>query len=229
MKLNCLIIDNEPASGKFIEFYVRHSGDLNLVNSCEDLTQAEMINERNQIDLMFLNVDLPGHNGLEVLSGNKMKSMVILVTAQDNLAVQAFEYDVVDYLLKPFSYPRFQKAVERAKKQYGMNGRKSSDCTLLIKSAAFWFRVHFADIIYIAAEGDYMQIVTREKKYHTYGTMNEMFNRLPENHFSRVHRSYIVNNSYVSQVNENHLVVGSISIPIGVSYRKQILSTAQVS
>lgn len=229
MKLNCLIIDVENDSRKYLEFYTRHSDMLNLCGTCSSLAQAENIYSRESIDLTFLDIELPGNNGLEILYENKIKSMIILVTTKEKYAVQAFEYDVIDYLLKPFSYLRFEKAVERAKRAFELSSRRYADETIMIKSSSYLFRIRVSDIIYIEAKGDYMQIVTRDKKYHTYGTMCEMFNRLPANKFSRVHRSFIINKAFVNQIYENHLVVDSISIPIGVSYRKNLIITSQVS
>jgi two-component system, LytTR family, response regulator len=227
MKLNCLIVDDESISRKFLEHYIKEAGNLLLVKSCSSIAEAEMSMQKSHIDLIFLDIEMPGKSGLDFLHENEIKPLIILVTAKREYAVQAFEYDVVDYLVKPISFPRFMKAVEKTRKVLNASVEKLKKTSLSIKVSSNLVNIRFDEILYIEARGDYIQFVTKEKKYLTYGTMTGIFGKLPEKDFSRVHRSFIVRHDAISVIQDNNIILASVTIPIGVSYRKKFLKAVK--
>ena len=227
MKLNCLIVDDESISRKFLEHYIGEVPTLFLVKSCSSIADAEQALQKDHVDIIFLDIEMPGKSGLDFLHENEVKPLIILVTAKKEYAVKAFEYDVIDYLVKPISFPRFAKSVEKAKKILFSSGQKQKDESLVIKVSSTLVKVKLDDILYIEAKGDYIQITTKEKKYLSYGTMSEIFKKLPEKDFSRVHRSFIVRHAAISVIQDNNIILDICTIPIGVSYRKKFLQTVK--
>lgn len=227
MKLHCLIVDDESISRKFLEHYIREIPALSLIKSCSSIADAEKALIEHHIDIMFLDIEMPGKSGLEFLHENELKPLIILVTAKKEYAVKAFEYDVMDYLVKPISFPRFAKAVEKAKKILFSSGQKPESKSIVVKVSTSLVKIQLEEILFIEAKGDYIQITTKEKKYLSYGTMADILKKLPEKDFSRVHRSFIVRHAAISVIQDNNIILDAFTIPIGVSYRKKFLQTVK--
>ncbi|MBI2418487.1 MAG: response regulator transcription factor [Ignavibacteriales bacterium] len=222
--LHCLIVDDESISRKFLEHYIQQMDFLELVNSCANATDAITSLQKFHIDVVLLDIEMPEKSGLQMLEELDYKPAIILVTAKEQYAVKAYELDVVDYLVKPITYPRLEKAIGKARKFLEVNNRKADAEELFIKVNSRFVKIHYNDILYIEAQGDYIQVHVKDKKYIMYNSMSEMQKRLPDNRFVRVHRSYIINLAYVTGVKQAFVQLSENEIPLGVSYKQKFLS-----
>jgi len=230
--MNCIILEDDPASRKLIEEYVRKTSELKLLHSFENALEAieKIHDETRAIELVFLDIEMPEMNGYEFLETINQPFQVIVITAKEKYAVEAFEHNVSDYLLKPIAYSRFYKAVskiiEEAKKDQNIKNNVDS---IFIKQGNKIVRVQFNDILWIKAYTNYVNVVTFDNKYTIHNTMKEILSNFPTTQFKRVHRSYIVNINHISEINDKNLYLQDsnedpISIPVGRSYRNNILN-----
>lgn len=222
--LRCLIVDDESISRKFLEHYIQQMDFLELVHSCANATDAITSLQKFHIDVVLLDIEMPEKSGLQMLEELDYKPAIILVTAKEQYAVKAYELDVVDYLVKPITFPRLEKAIGKARKFLEVNNPKADAEELFIKVNSRFVKIHYNDILYIEAQGDYIQVHIKDKKYIMYNSMSVMQKRLPGNRFVRVHRSYIVNLAYVTGVKQAFVQLSDNEIPLGVSYKKKFLS-----
>ena len=230
MKYNCLIVDDERPALKLLKAYISKIPHLELVASCENALEAISALQKYQVDLLFLDIQMPDLTGLELLKVLKEKPQVVLTTAYRDYAVESFELDVTDYLVKPFSFERFVQAVNKATEQ--INLKKSpiqviENQSVEIKKDHFFVRtnykmekVKFDEILYIESMREYISIHIPSRRFVIHKTMNNMVEELPNEHFMRVHRSFIVGLNHIESINGNMIVMGEKNIPIGASYRK---------
>lgn len=224
-RLRCLIIDDDVFFTRIIEKYVQNTDFLEVAGIANGSLEAAGILREQPIDLLFLDMQMPEMSGLDLLSTVNSKDLQVIVTsASREYAVEAFEQNVVDYLVKPVKYPRFliavQKALDRARPR-PVSGQ-AADYTF-IKVEQKLVKVPFADIQYIEALGDYVHIVSSTKKTIAYATMKAVASRFPAHKFIRVHRSFIVNLDAIAAVEDNNVVIGDKFIPIGATYTKSVL------
>ncbi|MDN4166498.1 LytTR family DNA-binding domain-containing protein [Cytophagales bacterium LB-30] len=224
MKINCLIVDDEKVSRKVVARYVELTNYLHLTKECETAEEALQILKEEDIDIIFLDIQMPGMSGMELLQTFDNAYEVILITGVDSYAVQAFENKATDYLVKPFDYNRFLKAVTRAKENIENFRSKSEKFTdLFFKSDSRMVRAEFSNIFYIEAMADYVVIVTENAKYIVHSTMKGIENRLPSSMFARVHRSYIVNMKKIEYMEDMAVHMRGKAIPIGASYKENYM------
>ena len=224
--MRCLVVDDDELSRTMIEHLLAQHGGLTLVGSCESAIAAAKVLREEVVDLLFLDVEMPGMTGLELMKSMDVRPQVILVTAKEEYAIEAFDVDVTDYLLKPVTYARFLKAVQRAERQASL--AEASEASqeqeyVFIKAEGRLIKVYLADIQWIAAQGDYMMVHTREHKYLMHGTMKSMEKKLPPHDFARVHRSYIVRIDQIEDIEDTTIVIQRKVIPIGGSYKDALL------
>jgi DNA-binding LytR/AlgR family response regulator len=223
-QIKCLIVDDEIISRKFLERYIAQSPDLMLVKSCQTAAQALAVLRTASIDLIFLDIEMPEMTGMQMLDEMTRRPVVIMVTGKEKYALKAFEYDALDYLMKPISFARFEKAVQKAIKALAQRPDQSVPEEMFIKVSSKILKVRFDTILFIEAKGDYAQLHTTERKHTIYTSMNEMLEKLPAGEFCRVHRSFIINISRVDGISRNEIQIGEHRIPIGVSFRKDFLA-----
>lgn len=227
-KINCLVVDDDPISRKVLENHISKTESLNLVQSCESAMEAANILKREKIDLLFLDVEMPEMTGLELIQTLQDKRPeVVLVSAEEKYALDAFEYDVTDYLVKPISPTRFLKAVNKVEENIRKSGTdvKLSEGKLFVKVDQRLLSLNLKEILYIEALADYVTIHTDQGKHIVYSTMKGIETRLPENEFIRVHRSFIVNKHKIQSIEDNMLVIGQKAIPVGVTYREKLMNS----
>jgi DNA-binding LytR/AlgR family response regulator len=226
--LTCAIIDDEEINRLTLEHYISLTDSLQLVVSMDDALQGlNYFRAGNRVDVLFLDVQMPQLNGLDLLRVLSDPPIVILTTAHEDFAVDAFELRVTDYLVKPFDYARFSRAVERALQQHTATVAAPAapagppDNDLFVKVNNKMIRINFDDVIYIEALSDYVVIVTEKQKFIVYTTMKALDARLPFDHFVRVHRSYILNMRRIEAIEDGSaLVPGGHHVPIGKSYQE---------
>lgn len=216
-----MIVDDDEFSRAVLEHYVgRHDG-LELVASCPDAIDAVNRLQQVAVDLLFLDVEMPEMTGLELAQRLADGPPVILVTSQAKYAVEAFEAHVVDYLVKPVEYARFLKAVERVARDEGPEEVAAE--YVFIKTDGRLVKLDLPNVQWIEAQGDYVLIHTPEREYLVLNTMKGIQKKLPDRHFLRVHRSFIIRLDQIENVEDTTLVIGRKVVPIGASYRERLM------
>ena len=214
--LTCVIVDDEVLSRTIIEQFVEKTGYIQCVKSCANPIEAGQFLSENKCDIIFLDVEMPEMNGLELIVTLREKPQIILVTSKEEYALKAFDLDVCDYILKPPSYSRFLKAVTKAKEiiQHE-NDLPSSSEFLFVKVDARIIKIDFTEIDFVKGTGDYVTIYTDKKQYIVHSTMSGIENKLPEKYFVRVHKSYIINMRKISSIEDTNIISAGQIIPIG--------------
>ncbi|MFD2784233.1 LytR/AlgR family response regulator transcription factor [Hymenobacter rubripertinctus] len=232
--LTCAIIDDEEINRLTLEHYISLTDSLEMVVSMDDALQGlNYFRAGNRVDVLFLDIQMPQLNGLDLLRVLPDPPIVILTTAHEDFAVDAFDLRVTDYLVKPFDYARFSRAVQRALQQHATPVAAAAvapapapaDSDLFVKVNSKMVRINFDEVLYIEALSDYVIIVTDKQKYIVYTTMKSLDARLPFEHFVRVHRSYILNMKRIEAIEDGAAVVpGGQHVPIGKSYQEAFFS-----
>jgi DNA-binding LytR/AlgR family response regulator len=208
---------------------VSRTAGLNLLFSFPSAIEAiNAMRTVEDIHLILLDVGLPEMSGMEFLDSLQNPPMVIIISSKDTYAIDAFEYNVVDYLLKPLSYARFYKAIEKARKIYQRDViDKIGKDEIFIKKNSMLVRLKYDDILWVEALENYVIFNTYEEKYTIHFTMKAIEQKLPPNKFTRVHRSYIVNTRIINMIEDNAVIIkihdGMKSIPIGKSFKDKLL------
>ena len=223
MKLKCIIADDEPVARKLLEEYISDIDFLELTGKTENALKAGALLDASPADLLFLDINMPRLSGIEFLKVSKDLPPVIITTAYAEYALDGFELDVLDYLLKPFSFERFLKACNKAKDYHALKrsadrpGSKEADY-LFVKHNSILEKVFYNELLYAEAMLNYVILHTDSKKMIVYLTMKSVMEQLPANQFLRVHKSFIVNTARVSGIEGNQVLLGKTSIPISQNY-----------
>jgi len=225
--MNCIIIDDDLMSRRIIEEFVNRTDQLNLLSSYENAVDAiNAFNTEEDIDLIFLDIEMPEMSGIDFLETLTNPPQIIIISSKDKYALDAFNYDVTDYLLKPISYSRFFKAVNKANVRF-KNKVDTKEDEIFIKKNSALVRLKYEDILWVEALENYVIFNTFSEKYTIHFTMKAIETKLPSNRFTRVHRSYIVNTSSIKVIEDNSVVIktheGAKSIPIGKSYKDKLM------
>jgi len=232
MKISCIAVDDEPLALELIEEFARKVPFLNLVKVFDNALEAMDYLRQEKIDLMFLDIQMEELTGIQMLNILKPKPEVIFTTAYDKFALQGYELDVADYLLKPISFERFVKAVDKVheklykstapkKKPEEAPGYNPKADYFFVKSGFKLHKVAFGEILYIEGQGDYLKIATPKVRIMTLQTFKAIEEILPEASFIRVHKSYIVAIDKIESIEGNMIRIADMHIPIGESYKKQ--------
>ncbi|RMG55840.1 MAG: DNA-binding response regulator [Bacteroidetes bacterium] len=226
MPLRCIIVEDQPPAQRILQTYIADMGTLDLRGTLSDPVEAMDFLREETIDLMFLDIQLPKLSGIELLQALSHPPQVILTTAYADYALQGYELNVVDYLLKPFSFQRFVKAVQKAIPPAGAGGMAEVvPRSLFIKSGYEHIRVHLSDILFLHADADYTEIHVPGKKHLSSDTLRTWEARLPEPSFFRIHKSYIVQLDQVEKVAGNQLYLhNGTSLPIGRAYKEAFMA-----
>jgi DNA-binding LytR/AlgR family response regulator len=226
MNIRCMIVDDEPLAREGMERLVNDAGVFDLAAVCTNAFEANKILAKENIDLMFLDIQMPGMRGIDFLKTLVAKPLVIITTAYPNFALEGFELNVADYLVKPITAERFMKAVNRIKELHEYREKASaaeSADFFFIKAANSYEKVFFADILFIEARQNYMSIQGEKNKLMALLTIKSMEEQLPARKFMRIHKSYIVAVEKITSLRGNEIVIGTHKIPVGKSYKEQLL------
>lgn len=223
-KLSCIIIDDDRISIQVLEELVNKTDLLEFVASFTSAPAALQLLQKQEIDLIFLDVEMPEMTGLEFLQSLTKKPEIIITSSKQKYALEAFNSDVTDYLLKPISeYSRFVKAVMKVVDNKAENIESNTD-SIFVKVDSLLINLEFTNILWVEAYGDYVKINTPEKTYTVYSKLKVMEERLPDSTFFRVHRSYIVNLTKIENIDHTNLQIGSKIIPISNSYKDALIN-----
>jgi DNA-binding LytR/AlgR family response regulator len=220
----CAVIDDDPVARSIVEHFIDETDDLVQVASFESATEALKSKELQSCQVLFLDVEMPKMNGLELLEALDDAPLVILVTSNPDYAVEAFGVDVIDYLLKPVTYGRFLKSAKRAISilQSPVEAPQESD-HVFVKSDGKLMKVHLKEIEWIEAQRDYVLIHTAKKEYFIHSTMKRLTDRLHSAEFVRVHRSFIIRLDKVEDIQDSSVLIGRKMIPVGASFKDELL------
>ena len=219
--MNCIAVDDDQLSLKILEGLIAKTDMLNLLGTFDDAVEAANVTTNQNIDLIFLDVEMPEMTGLELIKTLDKKPQIIIVSSKSKYALDSYNYDVVDYLLKPVeNYARFLQAVQKAHKNFQQKNPKEADDYIFIKVDSLFLNFNFHDILWVEAFGDYVKIITEEKIYTVYSTLKTIEKKLPEDDFIRVHRSYIVRIDKIKNVDLSNLQIKNKIIPISNTYRQ---------
>ena len=233
-KINALIVDDEPLAREIIQTHLRKIPNWNLVATCVNAEEAYEALLQHEIDVLFLDIQMPVITGVEFLQSLQNPPLVIFTTAYSEYALKGFELNVVDYLLKPIPFNRFFQAIEKANKQFAS---KEDAQQAIAKETPYFFvkqggkllKIIFADILYIKAEQEYSFIFTKKEKLLVSMHLKLLEGILPENIFTRIHRSYIIPQEMITSIYGNTIQIGSeIQLPIGNTYKENLLQKLKI-
>ncbi|MCX2745331.1 response regulator [Mangrovivirga sp. M17] len=222
--IRCLIIDDEPFARSLLADYINKVPYLDLIGEYSTAIDAiEHINSK-EIDLLFLDIQMPELTGVEFLKVIEHKPQVIFTTAFSEYALEGYELNVIDYLLKPFDFARFLKGCEKVKKalQPKLETKVESKDYIFLKDGNSLQKQYFRDIYYIKGLKDYVRVLAKSKEHIVLYTFKELLNELPERHFIRIHNSYIVNVDHISAIEKNRVLINDQYIPIGRTFREEM-------
>ena len=243
-KIKCLIVDDEELARNLVENYIERLPYLEVVAKCANPLEAMKILREQKVDLMFLDIQMPELTGIEFLKTMTQKPLVIFTTAYKEYALEGYELDVVDYLLKPFRFDRFLQAVNKASNllkkgkaeietissttsstnivNISKPNEKPKDY-ILVKSEFKVFRIFYKDILYIESMKEYVAYHTAEGRTLSLGSLKKLQSELPTQQFIRIHKSYIANMDYISALEGNMVHVEGKKLPIGSSYKAEVM------
>lgn len=235
MKIRCVIVDDEPLALDVLEAYIDKIDDLELVARVDNAIDAFNLLNRTQVDLLFLDIQMPKLSGIELLKNINHTPRVILTTAYRDYALQGYELNVLDYLLKPISFDRFLRAINKIYQGSNMQpalptlspvnaeSQAYTEAFIYLKSDKKMIKVLLRDILYVESLKDYVRVKTLSKTVTAYQRISNLEEKLPEDRFIRIHRSYIVAIDKVDAYSNPAVEIGGKEIPIGRNYRNQAL------
>lgn len=235
--INCLIVDDEEPARNLIEHYIDKLPHLEVVGKCRNPIEALQYLQNNRVDLIFLDIQMPELTGIEFLKTLSVKPLVIFTTAYKEYALESYELDVVDYLLKPFRFERFLQAINKAGKLLEPQD-KVSDIPVnpttqptentekdyvLVKSEFKVFRIFYSDILYIESMKEYVAFYTEGQRLLSLNSLKKLEQELPSDQFIRIHKSYIAPIHRITALEGNMVHIANKKLPIGASYKEEVL------
>ncbi len=224
--MNCIVVDDNKMARKALASLVSGISFLNLKHECDNAITAFNILKEESIDLVFLDIEMPQMTGLELLKNLEKRPIVILCTAKEKYAVEAFELNVADYIVKPYTAARFLAAVGRAKEIFDSKQQQvdaSEKEYIFIRSNAVLIKIIINDIAYIQALGDYINIFVNDKRHTVHMTLRGIEEKLPVDRFYRVHRSYLINLGKIDFIEKETAYIDKHPIPIGEQNKQTLL------
>ncbi|MFA5299962.1 MAG: LytTR family DNA-binding domain-containing protein [Lutibacter sp.] len=226
MSINCIVVDDTPLAVDKLEGFIKQVPLLNLLKSFNSGIEAISFMRTNSVDLVFLDIQMEQFSGLQFIESLQNRPKIVIVSAYSQYAVNGFDYSVTDYLLKPYSFERFLKAIDKAQNELGVKLQKDY---MFVKTEYRMERINFSDILFIEGRGAYLKIVTQKTNIMTLQNFQNMENLLPSDNFKRVHKSFIVAMNKIKNVERNIINIGEQSIPIGFSYRENFFKEIKLN
>ncbi|MBL7701603.1 MAG: response regulator transcription factor [Ferruginibacter sp.] len=219
--IQCLIVDDEPLAQDVIEKYIQQSAKLQLVQKCSNALEAFAVLEKQPVDIMFIDIAMPVVNGMDFIRSLKTLPAVVFTTAYAEYAAHSYELEALDYLVKPVTYERFAKTIDKFFK-HNIKPDTDEKKYFYIKVNGRLQKVFYADILYAESMRDYIRIVTVNETHLTHLTMKALAALLPTGHFIRVHRSFIVHKLFIRSVGRKELLINEFKIPVGDNYKQNL-------
>lgn len=229
-RYKCIMVEDEPLAQNVLKKYIGDHPSLELVTICNDALEAQGILMQQTVHLLFLDINLPKLSGINFIKTLVHSPLIIFTTAYPEFAVEGFELNAVDYLLKPFSFERFLKAVNKAIEKLNIANQNSdgnNTSFIFLKADKKIHKVELENIHYVEAIGDYMKVVTDSGPLIINETMKKLQEQLPERSFMRVHKSFIISRKRIRYIEGNYVQIEGKSIPIGATYRNEVLASIE--
>ena len=232
--MNCIIVDDDSFVRKITEDFVKRTESLTLLHSLSSAIEAiNVLNSDESIDLIFLDIEMPEMTGIDFLNALSTLPQIIIISSKEKYAINAFEYDVTDYVLKPFAYSRFCKAVQKALERQEKSRMHAKVNEIFIKHNSSLVKLKYDEILWVEAMENYVNINTFTGKYTIHFTLSALEEKLPHRQFLRVHRSFIVNIDSINSIEDNMICIRTQdkpknNIPMGKSYKDKLLKTLNV-
>ena len=220
MSINCIVVDDTPLAVEKLEGFISQVPVLNLLKSFNNGIEAISFMKTNPVDLVFLDIQMEQFSGLQFLESLQNLPQIIIVSAYSQYAVSGFDHSVTDYLLKPYSFERFLKAIDKVQLDLDVRSQKEY---MFVKTEYRMERINFSDILYIEGKGAYLRIVTQKTRIMTLQSFHNMESLLPSDNFMRIHKSFIVAMNKIESIERNRIRIGPELIPIGLSYRERFM------
>lgn len=218
--ITAIAIDDEPEAIDILKFHASKLEYLNIVNHFYKPQKAIDYLRNNQVDLIFLDVNMPEISGIELLRKIKVKPLVVFTTAYEKYAVESYKFNAIDYLLKPIDFEDFQTAMNKVKKAVSnIHESYASETFIFIKDGTKTIKLFYADIALLKGCGNYVEFITKSKKYSSRITITQLIEKLPRHIFERVHNSFIINIEKIDKIEHNQITLGNNKASIGESYR----------
>jgi two-component system, LytTR family, response regulator len=226
--MNCIVVDDNKLARMAMKKLIDQVDFLTLKEECSSPVDAFNYLQKEAIDLVFLDVEMPGMTGIELVKNLEKRPIIILITAKSDYAVEAFELNLADYIIKPITLARFMVAVAKAKELFESKGQRvelngKDKEYIFVRSNSVLTKIKINDIIYIQALGDYVNIFTHDNRYTVHITLKGIEEKLSAGKFYRLHRSYLVALDHVDKVEEGTAYIGKHPIPIGEQFKKELL------
>lgn len=220
-KIKCLIVDDEPIAREGLAEHVEQIDFLKLIATCKNAIEATNWMQKSDVDLIFLDIQMPKVTGIEFVKNLKNPPLTVFTTAYPEYAIESYELDIVDYLLKPISFPRFMKAALKAKEILAQHEphQISNDGFFFVKCSQKIEKIIVQDITYVESMSNYVIIHTKDKKYMTYLTFKSVEDQLPCDQFIRIHRSYMVALNAIKTIEGSDLILEGATLPISKTTR----------
>lgn len=224
--MNCIIVDDEEMSRNAMKHLIEQVNFLNLVKICEGSLDAVKILEKEKIDVVFLDIEMPDMTGMELIKFLKTRPLIILTTSHKEYALDAFDCNVVDYLVKPVSLTRFLQSADKAKELFENSKTQLESVNkdyFFVKNNSVMNKLFIKDILWIEAMGDYVTVNATNKKFTLHTTLKAIEEKIPANKFVRVHRSFIVAVDNISAVEDTIICINNKLIPVGALYKEAFM------
>ena len=229
--LNTLIVEDELMARKALESLCKKYDYLSLVSICESAESALEILSKNQVDLIFLDIEMPGMSGLELMDKIPYQPQVVFTTSNKDYAYEAYEYDITDFLKKPITFDRFDKSVKKVEQranQLNAIATASAQHEIFIKSDGRFIRLDYDDIFFFENVGDYIRAATTLGNFIFHDTMKGLDLKLKNPRFLKVHRSYIINIGKIKDIEDNTIVIDKSVIPISRAYKSILMNSLNI-
>ena len=232
MKTKCIIVDDEPLAIKIIKNHLQSFEDIEIVAECNNAIEADKILRENNVDLIFLDIEMPKVSGFEFLKSLKKDTKIIIITAYRNYALKSYEYDIIDYLLKPVSFDRFYKAIKKFYKLqqtsdvqvFGETNKQSHPFAYFNEDKTI-HKIYLDDILYIESFREYIKVHTVQKSVMTKLPISKIEEKLKEHDFIRIHKSFVISVCKVEAFNSRIITINGNELPIGRTYKDVVMKT----
>jgi DNA-binding LytR/AlgR family response regulator len=228
MIISCVIIEDLPVAAEYLKKCCEKSGELEVKGHFTNVIDAAVFLNAHIVDLLFLDVEMPGEPGFTLLDQIPFSPKVILTTSKADYAYNAFEYNVTDFLKKPFTYQRFLQAVKKVSALLEAVQPEGGDDYIFIKTEGKLVRLNNDDVLYIESMGDYVRFVTVDRKYVVHNTIKNLEEKMNRKAFMKIHRSYIVNIQKVDNIRENFLFVRGAELPVSKAHKGEVIQRINI-
>ncbi|MGE5394946.1 MAG: LytR/AlgR family response regulator transcription factor [Candidatus Saccharibacteria bacterium] len=228
----CIAVDDEPKALDVISIHASKAPEIELIKTFTNPQEALAFLKDNFVDLIFLDINMPGISGLQFVGKLQSKPYIIFTTAYSEYAIDSYDFEAVDYLLKPIEFDRFYKSINKVKKLIQLNSIQQDSLLskfLFVKDGYKQVKICIEDILFIQGEGNYLNIVTYKEKVMARMTFQYLLEKLPGNLFFRVHNSFVINISHIQKIEDNQVFIQDAKIPIGIKYKERLFNFLNLS